>query len=312
MTLSRNHSNFIRVAHISDLHFSKITLSPRQFLNKRWIGNFNLILFRRKMAQKQHLTELIETFENQKVDLVIISGDLSSTSMDFEFKLASEFVLELKKRNIECLIIPGNHDHYTKDAYQEKLFYQYFTNNTASLVGNYTLKDDRLEIHKMTDKWWTIVLDTVIPTPILSSQGVFSYELEKTLEKALNEVPEGVSLMIVNHFPFFQHDSPHSRLVRGPTLKALLKKHPQVRFYLHGHTHRECIADLRASNIPIVLDAGCCGNIQNAKWHLMDLSDDTLKLTVYKWKNSWEKIKSEEFNLTEKVDQDQSALPVAR
>jgi len=306
MTLLKNHSSFIRIAHISDLHFSKITFSPTQFLTKRWVGNLNLILFRRKMDRKEHLVNLIKILEEQKVDLVIISGDLSSTSMNFEFKLASEFVSELKKRGIECIIIPGNHDHYTKDAYKKKLFYQYFSNNQSSKIGNHTLKDHRLEVHKVMDKLWLIALDTVIPTPFLSAQGVFSKELEKRLEDVLNDIPKDVSLMIVNHFPFFQHDSPHNRLVRGPSLKALLKKFPQIRFYLHGHTHRECIADLRRSNLPIILDAGCCGNIQNAHWHLMDLSEEDLKIKVFKWKDAWKEAQSKSFTLKEIADQDQS------
>jgi len=310
MKYNKNHHNFIRIAHISDLHFSKITFSPTQFLSKRWLGNLNLILFRRKMGKKQHLIELIKTFEHQKVDLVIISGDLSSTSMNFEFKLASEFVFELKKRNIDCIILPGNHDHYTKDAYRKKLFYSYFSNIKESLVNDYTLKDNRLEIHKITSKWWLVALDTVIPTSLLSSQGVFSKDLEKLLESVLKNAPKDVSIIVANHFPFFQHDSPHNRLVRGPTLKALLKKFSNVRFFLHGHTHRQCIADLRASKLPIVLDSGCCGNSQNAHWHLMDLFNDELKLSVFKWNKKWETVQSQLFTLTEKSDLNQS-IPLA-
>lgn len=303
MNLLNENSGSIRIAHISDLHFSKITFSPTQFLTKRWIGNLNLLLFRRNLSNKTHLDQLPSLFAQNKVDLVIISGDLSSTSQDIEFTQAKAFIKELEKRNIPSLVLPGNHDHYTKEAFKKKLFYQYFSNNQQSLVSSHKLKDNRLEIHQLTDKWWIITLDTVIPTPLLSSQGVFSKELEMRLEEVLQNAPKDISIILVNHFPFFQHDSPHNRLVRGSSLKALLRKYPNVKIYLHGHTHRQCTADLRAHGLPVLFDPGCCGNINNASWHLLDISHEGYSVKVYQWKKLWKIVREAGFSLQEQAVQ---------
>ena len=77
--------NSLRIAHLSDPHFSKITYSPRQFLSKRWMGNLNLLLFRNQAYQTQYLWHLPELVESLEVESVFITGDFSSTSLNEEF-----------------------------------------------------------------------------------------------------------------------------------------------------------------------------------------------------------------------------------
>ncbi|PIS00583.1 MAG: hypothetical protein COT84_06695 [Chlamydiae bacterium CG10_big_fil_rev_8_21_14_0_10_35_9] len=292
------NKNFIRIAHISDLHFSKISYHPSQFLTKRWVGNVNLLLFRRDMTSKEHLWQLPDFLEKEKVDLVLVSGDLSCTSMTDEFQMAAEFLSTLKEKNIPYLVIPGNHDHYIKEAYQAKLFYQFFQNPASTVRKDLTLKDNRIEVQKINEKWWAIVFDTALPTSFLSSQGLFPEDLENTLIEVLKTVPKDVSLMLVNHYPFFQNDIPKNRLVRGRKLKKILEKHPNIKLYLHGHTHRETIADLRPSSLPIILDSGCTGDRKRGSFHIMDLKNDELELSVYKWKNSWDLSEKQSFSIT--------------
>ena len=39
----------LRIAHISDLHFAKLSLNPFQIFSKRFIGNANSLLSRKKV-----------------------------------------------------------------------------------------------------------------------------------------------------------------------------------------------------------------------------------------------------------------------
>src|SRR5262245_998312 len=117
--------SYFRIAHISDLHFSKLTWNPSQLFSKRWLGNVNLLLARKHAFDAEGLTTLLPLFIDRKVDAVIVSGDLSSTSHEKEFLLAQEFLDVLQKEGFKVFTIPGSHDHYTKSAYREKLFYEF-------------------------------------------------------------------------------------------------------------------------------------------------------------------------------------------
>lgn len=304
MKLFRNHPDFIRIAHISDLHFSKTSFNPVQFLSKRWIGNMNLLLFRREMTKKDHLVKLCKLLDQEKVDLFIVSGDLSCTSLKDEFTMAQQFLDSIDSGKTSFLVLPGNHDHYTKKAFQDKRFYQFFTNPTSCVFPEYSLRKDRIEVHALNDQWRIITLDTTLATSLLSSQGLFSKELEDKLSQVLASIPSDLSVMIVNHYPFFQNERAKNLLLRGNKLQELIQKHPHVKMYLHGHTHRECIADLRVSNLPIVLDSGSTGSFDRASFHMMDLYKNKCDLKTYQWKENWTLSKETSLNLkTSDLDQ---------
>src|SRR5690242_19581512 len=108
----------IRIAHISDLHFSQVSFSPLQFFSKRWVGNFNLIFSRKRKFLAPQLQTLIPFFQKLQIDLILVTGDLSTTSLKQEFEKAHNFLNEFKKWNMQVFVVPGNHDHYTKNAWK--------------------------------------------------------------------------------------------------------------------------------------------------------------------------------------------------
>ncbi|MFI0478727.1 MAG: hypothetical protein ACH349_06395, partial [Candidatus Rhabdochlamydia sp.] len=67
--------------------------------------------------------------------------------------------------------------------------------------------------------------------------------------------------------------SPEKGLKRSEALCDLIKKFPQVNLYLHGHTHRHCIADLRQSGLPIILDSGSIIEKKTGSWNLIELHE---------------------------------------
>ncbi|NGX53770.1 MAG: 3',5'-cyclic adenosine monophosphate phosphodiesterase CpdA [Chlamydiae bacterium] len=113
----------IRLAHLSDPHFASVTYSPRQFFSKRWLGNTNLILFRKKAYQTDHLKHIPELLETLDVETVFITGDVATTSRDEEFAKAAAFASKFKQ---PVHLVPGNHDCYTRGSDREKRFYRYF------------------------------------------------------------------------------------------------------------------------------------------------------------------------------------------
>ena len=85
----------LRLAHISDMHCYRLTLSLTQFLSKRWLGNINVLVNRRMTFHKDPNSNLVDLFEAEKIDHVIVSGDVSTTSLSEEFAVAAEFMEEL-------------------------------------------------------------------------------------------------------------------------------------------------------------------------------------------------------------------------
>lgn len=268
----------LKIAHISDLHLWKIYYGLSQFFSKRWLGNINLIFFRKKRFCSEQLWLLPEIFKKLKIDYVFVSGDISSTSLVDEFLLGKKLYDELKKRGIKTLFVPGNHDSYTKSAYINKTFYQYFENTKgkSDIEKKYSLKKDGVEAHFLENKWWYIGLDCCLATHLASSRGFFSPKIEKNLKNLLKMIPNHDFVILVNHFPFLMTKSPRKALKRANILKKLLKNHPNIKLFLHGHTHHHNIYDLRKKSLPIVLDSGSAAHNSIGKWNLIHLKKKIL------------------------------------
>lgn len=267
----------IRIAHISDLHFSNICLSPTQFFSKRWIGNFNLLFRRKAEFDKESLKALPEFFCKQGIDFVLITGDLSTTGQKREFAQAKDFIQSLRSQGLKVVAVPGNHDHYTMRGWKSKLFFDYFPDDQ--------LKKDGVSVIQLTNSWTIVALDSAVATSLNSSQGLFSEGLERNLFSVLSSICAKKHVLLMNHFPLFEHQHPTKTLQRSSHLRELLKKFPNVKLYLHGHTHSHCIANLRANGLPIIVDSGSTAHRLRGTWNLLELSDNMVNIQAFKNKS---------------------------
>lgn len=281
----------MKLAHISDMHFAKPSYNPLQIFSKRFIGNMNYLLNRKNTFNHALLDALIEKFIKLHIDLVIISGDCSTTSCKKEFELTRRFINKLNKHEIEVLIIPGNHDNYTRQAFKSQKFYR----SLSSLVDfesdgdlPFNLQDQKIQAKQLQKHLWLVSLDTTLYRGLIYSNGIFTPSIENNLEQLLNTIPKNDKIIIVNHFPFFQQEGKLKNLVRGEELEEFLSRHPQIILYLHGHTHRHSLADLRPTGLPVVLDSGCITNQTCSTWNQITIKDDCIEIDCYK-KNSHDK-----------------------
>jgi 3',5'-cyclic AMP phosphodiesterase CpdA len=293
----------LRIAHISDLHFAKATYNLSQFFSKRWIGNLNLLFSRKQDYLPERLASLPSLFQELKVDIVLVSGDLSTTSLSEEFGLARSFLKQIEEKNIPVIALPGNHDHYTKSAYKNRLFYQFFNSKFSPKnegVFAYNLKEHKVAAKPLPHNWWLVALDTALSTPIVSSRGLFSSELEENLKKVLSLIPSDQPILLVNHFPLFPHESPRKTLQRSNALQEVIKNFPNIKMYLHGHTHRHCLADLRANGFPIIMDCGSTTHREKGSWNLLTISPKECAVKVYNWnanenQQTWQSVRDASF-----------------
>jgi 3',5'-cyclic AMP phosphodiesterase CpdA len=286
----------MRLAHISDLHFAKPSYSPLQFFSKRWIGNFNYLFSRRKNYDHSRLNKLPALFASHNIEHVIITGDLTTTAQHAEFKMACTFIAMLKSYGLKVYIIPGNHDHYTQNAFKQHRFHSYFKSyNEWDQESEYTLEKKGVTAKKVAPGWWIVALDTAHATTLFSSQGLFSPQIEAALRSVLLSIPSKEKVLLISHYPFFQHIAKHVRLARGEQLQAVIRSYPSIKCYLHGHTHHQTIADLRADRLPFILESGSTPHSQHGAFHLYDIDDKKLHVEVYRWSDSWQLSQQESY-----------------
>ena len=291
----------MRLVQISDLHFTCPTWNPLRFFSKRFIGMANWLLFRRSWHSHEPLQFLPALFKHLKVDLILVGGDLTSTSLESEFEAAKQFFDRFAQPK---LFIPGNHDQYTRRSYREKRFFNYFSNQRKTIehpLEFFSLAQHGIEVHKLQNSWWCIALDSASPTSIASSNGFFSSTQEKHLEEALRTLPPQDKIILLNHFPLFDNDESLHRLIGAERLRSLMERYPNVCMYLHGHSHRHTIADLRPNHLPLILDAGCPIQKPQSSWNLIDLTKDGCTVQAYQWNGQdWQTFKQASFQWTTK------------
>lgn len=260
-----------RLVHISDLHFAKIHFGISQFFSKRWVGNAHLVLRRKKEMSIDLLDPLLSSIASVQPDLILISGDLTSTSSLKEFKQALEFTSKLKTICPKIAIIPGNHDHYTKKAYRLKRFYDFFP--------SHPLKQDRLEPLQLSQDLWMILLDTTLATGLFCSKGAFTNKLADHLKQTLSLLPKTAKIIIVNHFPL--ESSRSNPLDNSDLLLEILKQDRRICFYLHGHDHLHKVSDRRDESLPIFIDSGSATHKKQGSWTMLEYDLDRCTLTPF-------------------------------
>lgn len=277
----------MRLAHISDFHITKLTWNPFRLFPKRIFSHLHWIACREKIFSVAPIARLPELFTKLRVDFVLMGGDFTSTSMPEEFQNARALMQQF---SMPYLAIPGNHDNYTYLAQKQKLYYQYFENLDKTLG---CLKEEGVEATKISPLWWVVSLDTSFPN--YQSQGMFSEKIEENLRKLLNKIPKTDKIILLNHYPLFQQEGASRALQRAHQLEQIIRSHPQISLYLHGHTHRHCIADLRESGLPLLLDSGSCGSTKNGTFNLLDLEDKSCSIATFTWDGNWQKTSTQEF-----------------
>lgn len=217
----------MKIAHISDIHFFSPSFSPLDIFSKKCIGKCNALLRRRKSFITKHLEEFINSIVNENIDILIITGDFTTTSDKKEFIFAKQFIQKIQKKGIKVFAVPGNHDMYTKKAYAEKDFFVHL--NILPKFSN-----ESIHVENIYTNWDLILLDNTINNAPFRANGKFSKEQKLFLK---NNLKNKKNIIVASHFSLDLRIPSH--MLHGATsLKKILKDHYGISIFMHGHTHK--------------------------------------------------------------------------
>lgn len=116
----------LRIVHLSDVHIWRLTFNPANLGNKRLFGVASLMTRRARKFRLERLAEVVDRVVALRPDHVLITGDLTTTSLPAEFQEAREALALLLTDPGRATVIPGNHDRYTPDSVRGRFFEQTF------------------------------------------------------------------------------------------------------------------------------------------------------------------------------------------
>lgn len=230
--------------HIADLHFWEVVVNPLQMMNKRFIGNLNVLLFRRREFPMERAAEYAPVLADTGIKSALFTGDFTSTSTDNEFAKARGFVDLVRRYGIEPLVLPGNHDVYTFEAAKARRFEQHFDGIVPG--SGYP------HLAKLPGGTRVILVPTTRPNWV-SSTGLVTQETVQQVGIMLDACHGPV--IVAAHYPVldetYGYNLTHERRLRNAdALHALLRASSQPILFVCGHTHGfSCQRDGKSPNL---------------------------------------------------------------
>lgn len=236
------------LAHISDLHALRLDgVRPLDFLShKRLGGAANLLTRRRDKHPLRLFSALVDDLNRVRPDHVVVTGDLVNLSLPSEFDEARAQLDRLALGPEGVTVIPGNHDVYTRGAARHREF--------ERALAPYACSDGEREpcfpLLRLRDGLAIIGLSTARPSPVPFADGRLGPAQLARAEELLARHADRFRLLLLHHPPV---DNRHAFL-RGlrdrAALQAMLSR-VGAELVLHGHEHRDLVAELPGPSGPI-------------------------------------------------------------
>jgi 3',5'-cyclic AMP phosphodiesterase CpdA len=229
----------MRFAHFSDVHLLSLDgVRFRDFLGKRSLGGLNLLLRRGKSHGLEVFDALIRDLNEQGVDHVACTGDVTNLALEPEFALGRERFARIDGGPERVTCIPGNHDRYVRSA--DGLFERY--------LGEYCRSDPEFD---GPGRSWPLVrirgdlalvgVTTSFPTPWFHAEGEVGEEQLARLEETLSspELAGRCRVVLVHHPPAGPRAAVPTRGLRDHRDFAAVLARTGAELVLHGHEHQD-------------------------------------------------------------------------
>lgn len=220
----------MRIVLIGDLHFYKLLVWPWQLFSKRFLGQMNLWVNRRFVFKLGRMVAVSERVNALKPDMVLLSGDLTTTALPSEFRLARAVLAPLLEA-YGGVVVPGNHDRHTFSAARQRVLERFFPVHAPSSYPHHRHLRDNLHL---------LALDPTRPN-IATDRGRLGARQLREVAGVLAKLPGDVRLIVLCHYtlglpPSLAPESPRHVMADAAELLELLKGSRDT-LYLHGHVH---------------------------------------------------------------------------
>lgn len=262
------------IGHLSDLHTTPVRPeSPRQLLNKRFLGWLSWRLNRRHIYRPDVLDALIADLDVTAPDQVVVTGDLTNVGLESEF-IAARAWLDRIGHPERVFIIPGNHDAYVPIAREHS-----WDRWSEYLAGDSDPGDGELQFPTLRRRGPVALVGvcTARPSPPFMATGAVGTEQLERLEKLLTRLADSDACRVVLiHHPIVAGATSNRRsLVDGSELRDVLRR-TGADLVLHGHNHRTQLAQVDGPDGPIpvvgVRSSSYMGEkeYKRARYHIYD------------------------------------------
>jgi 3',5'-cyclic AMP phosphodiesterase CpdA len=223
----------LRIVHVSDVHVWRFAVNPARLFSKRFIGIAELAIRRARKFRLERLAHVVDRVLGLEPDHILITGDLTTTALPIEFRVAREALAPWLDDPARVTIVPGNHDRYTLGAARDSRFEQTF--------GAFAGGDEYPWLRPIDDRTWILGLD---PTrPGWSARG----RLPASQLEAAAGLWDGLDhpdarLIVACHYPLeapgpFRGELRPKKMINAAEVAAWLSTiGPHL--YCCGHVHR--------------------------------------------------------------------------
>jgi len=221
----------LRIVVIGDIHLYRLRVPARRLIGKRLLGQSNLWLNRRFKFNHDMLEEVVERAAELAPDMVLCTGDVTTTSLEDEFADIVHYLKPLSEK-VPTVVVPGNHDRYTFRSARKK--------RVETLLHG--LMPERFpHTQPLVGRWHLLALDSARPQVMLSRGAIGKKQLAEA-ETYLQGLSHDDGVVILCHYPpdtppgmpsSWAHD-----LADNDELRRVLSECPARVLFMHGHVHR--------------------------------------------------------------------------
>lgn len=224
---------------------------------------YNAIKFDRKLNEYSRMIfdEVIATAMREKPDLFLISGDLTKDGELLSHQYVVKKLTELKDAGIKALVIPGNHDMGTLDAYYFDDTEMYdaeviTTSQFAEMYKDFGYGDD-VQRESSTLTWCCEPVDGLVVIGIDTGHdndplnGVISETtLSWVCQRASEATSAGKKVIVMMHHTLFPHVTNADKFSSTYVVKLGIKNSDGIYFYHSFPYVRNALAN---AGVPVVL-----------------------------------------------------------
>ncbi|MCM8529959.1 MAG: metallophosphoesterase [Lentisphaeraceae bacterium] len=263
----------MKILHFSDIHTGGHFNSLKSLFDKRIIGTINYRLRRKKHVHWDRLDRAIEIIKNEKPDVVINTGDITSVSESSEFLEAKNRLEPLvKEDSFLFLNVPGNHDYYI-----DSQLHFADRNTTYSYLNRAAFELEELPLKIETKAATFILVDESRPNKGSQSSGHITNEAIKKIEK-WTSIKQEKPYILVGHYPLKDKlGNPLAQrrhLENSEPLLSLLEN-GKINVTLCGHIHAPFIRKENSGALEV-----CAGSLTiGGKLNKLELNESTGEFT---------------------------------